>query len=88
MHLIRLEKFIITFLLITAFERDFLTFFLKKEINIENPIKYFENDIDFSEYSTTIKPIAIYNLDSNIIGYNPNNFINDKQLKGENLVMN
>ena len=67
MHSIRLEKFIIIFSLITAFGRDFLTFFLKKEINIENPIKYFENDLDFSGYSTTIKPIAIYNLDSNIV---------------------
>ena len=87
MHSIRLEKFIIIFSLITAFGRDFLTFFLKKEINIENPIKYFENDLDFSGYSTTIKPIAIYNLDSNIMDYNPNNIINDKQLKEENLVL-
>lgn len=86
MHSIRLEKFIIIFSLIIAFGRDFLTFFLKKEINIENPIKYFENDLDFSGYSTTIKPIAIYNLDSNIMDYNPNNIINDKQLKEENLV--
>ena len=75
------EKFIILFTLIILFGRDFLTILLKKEINIENPKKFFENDIDFSGYSTSIKPIAIYNLDFNIMDYNPNSNIDDKTKK-------
>ena len=35
----------------------------KKEISIDNAIEYGKQDnINFSEYKSTIKPIAIYNL--------------------------
>ena len=83
MHLKHLEKFIIIFPLIILFGGDFWTIVSKKEINIENPKRYFENDLDFSQYSTTIKPIVIYNL----MHYNINNNINDKQLNEENLII-
>ena len=39
----------------------FLIKFLKREINIDNQLKFDKEDnIDFSEYSTNVKPIAIY----------------------------
>ena len=81
-----LLKFIILFSLVTLFERDFLTIFLKKEINIGNPAKYYENNLDFSKYSSTIKPIAIYNLELNIIDHISNNS-DDKVLIKENKII-
>ena len=40
---------------------SFLIQFLKVEIKLDNQLKYdAEDNIDFSEYSTTVKPIAIY----------------------------
>jgi len=41
----------------------YLSFSSKTEIIIDNSVKFDkENNIDFSPYSTTIKPIAIYNI--------------------------
>ena len=87
MQFIILEKCIILFYLIKLFGRDILIFFLKKEVNIDNPIKYFENDLDFSEYTTTIKPIAIYNLDLNIKDDFPNNNLGNKEFNKENKIL-
>lgn len=61
-------KFTIIFCSLVFFMRNFLILFLKKEINIDNSIKYEKEDnIDFSKYSTTIKPIAFYNANINLI---------------------
>ena len=82
-----LEKFIILYSIVMLFKRDFLTLLLKKEINIGNPTKYSENYMDFSEYSTTIKPIALYNIDFNIINQNKNIFINNKKFNKESIII-
>ena len=82
-----LEKFIILFSIVMLFKRDFLILLLKKEINIGNPTKYGENRLDFSEYSTTIKPIALNNIDLNYINENKNIFINNKKFNKERIII-
>ena len=53
--------------------RDCLLLLLKQKINIDNPmVFYYEDNIDFFDYSTTIKPIAIYNSNENLKNYNLN----------------
>ena len=75
-------------LTILLFIFSFSIHFLKIEINIDNVLEYHKEDnIDFSNYSTTIKPIAIYNPFINIINNgqkihnlksNNNNLINEQ----------
>ena len=63
--------FILIFIL--YLEKDFLMLFLKEEINIDNIVKYEKEDnLDFSDYSSTIKPIAIYNINTKYGGDNLN----------------
>ena len=58
----------ITIFIILLLNSRFLIQLLRKEINIDNKIGYDkEDDIDFSGYSSTVKPIAIYNINNNII---------------------
>ena len=55
-------KLITIFGFLIALNPIFLVLFLKNKITIDNRIKYyFEDNISFSKYSTTIKPIALYN---------------------------
>ena len=75
-------KFIILFFFIILFIRDFLNIVFKREIHIGYPSKYFENNLDFSKYSSTIKPIAIYDIDFDLRNDNLNN--NDYELLYEN----
>jgi len=79
-------KFVILFSLVHLIKKYILTTFIYKEIDIGNPTKYYENNLNFSEYSTTIKPIVIYNLDYNILDNKPNNNMDDKHLNKENLI--
>ena len=52
---------------------------IKIEIDNEYQYSVFENDLTFDNYSSILKPIAIYNpqiIDINNNNYNSNNFIN------------
>lgn len=79
---------IISNLTILLFVFSFSMYFLKIEINIDNQLEYDrEENIDFSKYTTTIKPIAIYNpfinlisnsLDIHNLQFHNNNFINEQ----------
>lgn len=81
-------KIIISNLTILLLIFTFSMHFLNIEINIDNQLEYDrEDNIDFSKYTTTVKPIAIYNpfinLTSNILDihnqqFNNNNFINEQ----------
>ena len=63
----------------TYFLRDCLLIFLKQKINIDDPqVNDKEDNIDFSCYSTTMKPIAIFNSNDNL--KNDNLFINDSKV--------
>ena len=54
-------KLIIIFCFLIFLNPINLVLFLKTQITIDNRIKYdFEDNISFSKYSTTIKPIALY----------------------------
>ena len=75
------KKIIITLIIVVLFTQYFLIKFFKKKISILNPMKYVKEDnIDFSEYSTTIKSIVIYNSNFNvkIENINKSNKIIDK----------
>ena len=73
--------FHIKFLIIlssTYIIRDCFLIFLKQTINIDNQKVYYnEENIDFSDYSTTIKPIAIYYSNENL--KNDNLYIYDSK---------
>ena len=59
----------------------FLKQILKKEIYIDNKIGYDrEDNIDFSGYSSTVKPIALFNVDNNIVKSN------DFQINENNII--
>ena len=76
----------ITFVLIFSVleVRDILKEFLKKEIETDNLMSHEkEKNIDFSQYSTTIKPIAIYNYGTNIINETKN--INNSEINIEDI---
>ena len=66
-------KKILILIFIFLLAKDFFIFFLKKEIRIDNVIKYVKEDnIDFTDYYSSIKPIAIYNFNINYIDDNLN----------------
>ena len=74
----------ITIFIVLLFNSRFLIQLLRKEINIDNKIGYDkEDDIDFSGYSSTVKPIAIYNIDNNIIKHNIFQIKNNKIIINE-----
>ena len=72
-------------LTILLFISCFSIHFLNIEINIDNQLEYGKEDnIDFSKYSTTIKPLVIYNPFINLI--NNNLDIHNKQFENNNLI--
>lgn len=80
--LLNLKIIIVLNLFLLLFTSGFLIQFLKIEINIDNQLAYDKEDnIDFSEYSTTVKPISIYK--QNTISQD----ISTEQFNNYNIVM-
>ena len=81
-------------LIIISFSLIFLTrnlflYFSQEEIEINNRMQFTkEEDIDFSGYSTTIKPIAIYLPETNSINDTNKNYIFEKIKSHINLAKN
>ena len=60
-------KIFITILSLVFFIINRYNYLSKKEINIDNQFEYIKEDnLDFSKYSSTIKPIALYNSEINL----------------------
>ena len=60
----------------------------KKEINIDNQFEYIKEDnLDFSKYSSTIKPIALYNSEINLINDNSINIKRKLKLNEDDLII-
>ena len=79
---------IISFSLI-FFTRNLFLYFSQEEIEINNRMQFTkEEDIDFSGYSTTIKPIAIYLPETNSINDTNKNYIFEKIKSHINLAKN
>ena len=78
-HAIKIMFLIIFIVLLCT--NCFLKQILKKEIYIDNKIGYDrEDNIDFSGYSSTVKPIALFNVDNNIVKSN------DFQINENNII--
>ena len=79
---------IISFSLI-FFTRNLFLYFSQEEIEINNRMQFTkEEDIDFSGYSTTIKPIAIYLPETNSVNDTNKNYIFEKIKSHINLAKN
>ena len=84
--------FLIIFIVL-LFTNGFLKQIIKKEIYFDNKIGYDrEDNIDFSGYSSTVKPIALFDVDNNIVKSNDfqinNNNIINELIKIFNLAIN
>ena len=84
--------FLIIFIVL-LFTNGFSKQIIKKEIYFDNKIGYDrEDNIDFSGYSSTVKPIALFNIDKNMFKNNDfqinNNNIINELIKIFNLAIN
>ena len=79
-------KIFITILSLVFFIINYNKFSTKKEINIDNQFEFIrEDNLDFSKYSTNIKPIALYNSKINLI--NDNNININRILNEDDLIL-
>jgi len=75
---------ITTIFTVQIFTNTFLMQILKREIHIDNKIMYDkEVNIDFSSYSSSVKPIAIYSQDNNNIFNKNENQIDNNTIINE-----